>query len=224
MTYAIGHPYYDDAGSGLPRKTGTLISKELPKDGNRSWKVTTQPTVEPVTVAELKTYAAIDTDATDTLIESFIEATRMSTEEYLGQALISQTITSVLEFWPGKIVELPRPPLISITGVFTVDEDDDETEYDSDNYYLNTIATPGRLIIKRGSTMPINTSRDYGRFIIRSVHGYGTEASDVPKPIIEGINLWAAALYADRWIDSKNPPPDARKMLELIQRPAMISR
>ena len=225
MTYYPDHPYYDisDTG-GLPRKTGTLIAKELPEDGFRSWKVTTQPTVEPVTVAELKTFARIDTNEEDSLISSFIVAARMSAEEYLGQAFISQTITTFLEFWPGRMVELPRPPLISVTGVYTIDEDDAETEYDSDNYYLNTIATPGQLCLKRGSTQPINTDRDFGRFIIRSVHGYGTAASDVPSQFVEGIKLWAAALYSDRTIDTKNPPPDARKMFDLFKRPEMVIR
>ena len=211
-----GYPY-DGCGYGMPQKRGTLIAKDLPKDGNRSWEVTTQPIVEPVTVDELKTFARIDTTAEDTLIESFITAVRMSTEEYLGRALISQTITTVMDFWPSKVIELPRPPLISITGIFTIDEDDTETEYDSDNYYSNLIATPGQLIIKRGSDIPINTDRDYGRFIIRSAHGYGTVSTDVPLLFIEGIKLWAAALYADRTIDVKNPPPDARKMFDLFR-------
>ena len=218
-----GYPY-DGSGYGLPQKRGTLITKDLPKDGNRSWQVTTQPAVEPVTVDELKDFARIDTTAEDTLIESFIQAVRMSTEEYLGRALISQTVTTVMDFWPGQVIELPRPPLISITGVYTVDEDDAETEYDSDNYYLNLTAIPGQLIIKRDSTPPVNTARDFGRFIIRSVHGYGTASTDVPPLFIEGIKLWAAALYADRTIDTKNPPPDARKMFDLFVRPGMRIR
>ena len=53
MHYYPGHPYYDGHSRGLPRRTGTLINRELPKDGNRSWKVTTQPLIEPVTIDEI---------------------------------------------------------------------------------------------------------------------------------------------------------------------------
>ena len=110
----------------ITRKTGTLIAKELSEDGDRSWKVTTQPLIEPVTVDEAKIFSRIDTIEEDNLIEGFIESVRMAAEEYLGRAFISQTITTVLDFWPGKIIELPRPPLISVTGIYTVDEDDVE--------------------------------------------------------------------------------------------------
>ena len=217
----MDYPYN---GLGLARKTGTLINKELPKDGNRSWKVTTQPTIEPVTVAELKIFARIDTTEEDTLLEGFVESARMAAEEYLGGAFISQTITTVLDFWPGIIIELPRPPLISVTGIYAVDEDDVETEYDSDNYYLNTTIEQGQIIIKRDSTVPINTSRDYGKFIIRSVHGYGTLAADVPRPFREGIKLWAGVIYATRTLDPKNPPPEARSKFDLYRLPGVMIR
>ena len=121
---------------------------------------------------------------------------------------------TILDFWFGNVIELPRPPLISITSVVALDEDDTETTYDSDNYYLITNATPGKLIIKRSTSNPTNTSRDFGRFVITSVHGYGTAAIDVPSPIITGIKLWVSALYENRTVDAKNPPPDARKLLD----------
>lgn len=231
MNYS-GHPYYDDFhGGGLSRKLGTLITPELPKDGNRSWQVIIQPIVEPVTVDDtdddevgLKTFARIDTTEEDFLLESFIVTARMATEEYIGFALISQTIQTVMDFWPRRVIELPRPPLISVDKVVALDEDNAETEYSSDNYYLNTNAIPGQMIIKRSVTSPQNTTRDYSRFLIQSVHGYGMAALDVPGPIKDGIKLWAAALYADRTINTKEPPPDARKLLDLFRIPTVMIR
>ena len=222
MTYLPGHPYYDSFG--LPRKTGTLISRELPSDGNRSWKVTTQPLSEPVDLDEVKFFSRIDTTEEDDLINGFIESARWAAESYMGRAIINQTITTVLDYWPGQVFELPRPPLVSVTEIVTVDEDDAETEYDSDNYYLNTNAEPGMIIIKRGSTLPINTARDYGRFIIRSVHGYGTDSLDVPRPIREGIMLWVGVIYATRVLDSKNPPPEVRSKFDLYRTSRTVVR
>lgn len=220
--YYPGHPYYDQAG--LPRKTGSLIAKELPRDGNRSWKVTTQPAIEPVTLAETKVFARITTTAEDDLIEGFISAARYAAEEYLGRAFISQTIATVLDFWPGQIVRLPKPPLISVDGIYIVDEDDAETEYDSDYYYLNTVSDPGQIIIKRDYTPPTNTARDYGRFLIRSKHGYGTERTDVPIPFREGIMLWAAVIYATRTLDPKKPPPEVRSKFDIYKTVGNIIR
>lgn len=222
MTYHSGHPYYDN--SGLPRKSGSLFVKKLHQDGNRSWKVTTQPTSEPVTLEEQKIFSRIDTTSENDLIEGFIQTARMSAEDYLGRAFISQTITTVLDYWPGDIIEMPRPSLISVTEIVTIDEDNNETEYDSDNYYLNTYAEPGQVIIKRDSTLPTNTDRDYGRFIIRSIHGYGTSADDVPQAIKNAIMLWAAVIYATRTIDPKNPPPLAKASLDLFKLPSVTIR
>ncbi len=208
----------------LDRKTGCLITKSLSKDGNRSWQVTTGPLVEPVTLGELKLFARIDGDDEDTLLEGFIMAIRMATESYLGRALIEQTIDMKMDWWPGKVVKLPMPPLISITKVATLSEADVETEYDSDNYYTITEATPGKLVLKQSVSAPSNTSRDYGGYLIRYKAGYGTEPSDVPGSIREGIKLWAAAVQATRVLDSKNPPPEARRMLDLSREVGVIVR
>ncbi len=223
MNYS-GYPYNDFSGGGLPQKRGSLISREWPKDGNRSWKVTTQPSIEPVSVDEVITFSRIETDAEDSLIEGFIESARYAAEEYLGRAFISQTIQVLMDFWPSDIVELPRPPLISVDKVVALDEDDAEIEYSSDNYYLNTNAEPGQLIIKRSTTWPINTTRDYSRFLIQSVHGYGTSATDVPMPFREGVKLWAAVIYATRAFDPKNPPPEARSKFDLYRIPTVMIR
>jgi len=214
--YAYGYPY-SSYGGGLPRKSGALISRELPKDGNRSWRVTTQPIIEPVTVDEVKLFSGLDTTEEDTLIEGFIESARYAAEEYLGRAFISQTIQTVMDFWPSDVVALPRPPLISVDKVVALDEDDAETEYSSDNYYLNTNAIPGQLIIKRSTSWPTNSTRDYSRFLIQSIHGYGTAASDVPKPFREGITLWASVIYDTRTFDPKNPPPEVRSKFDLYR-------
>lgn len=209
------YPY--DAEIRLPRKTGSLIAEELPKDGNRVWRVTTGPAVEPVTLSEFKTFAKIDTDDEDAVLEGFISAVRIATEEYIGRALIRQTIRMLMDYWPDTVVELPRPPLISVDRVFVIDEDDVETVYGSDNYYVVTEATPGKLVLKKSAAIPVNTDRDHGGFGITFKAGYGPDASDVPRAIRIGIALWAAVVYSTRVLDSKNPPPAARSTLDLFR-------
>ena len=219
----MDHPYYNETSS-LTRKTGSLIAKELPKDGNRVWKVTVEPTIEPVTLDEFKVFAKIETDAEDVILRGFILAARIATEEYLGQALIQQTIRMLMDFWPGVEVELPKSPLISVDDVFTIDEDDVETSYSSSNYYYITESTPGKLVLKRSVTFPINTNRNYGGFGITFKAGYGADPSDVPRSIRDGIALWAATIYATRILDSKNPPPEAKVMLDLFRRSSVMIR
>ena len=150
-----------------------IIPKSLPSDGNCHWAILTPPTIEPITVDELKLFARIDGDDEDSLLSTFIKAVREGAERYLGRALIRQTITMKMDFWPGDVIELPRPPLISITQVATIDEDDAETVYSSDYYYIITEATPGLLCIRQGFSYPINTDRDHGGYKIDWLAGYG---------------------------------------------------
>lgn len=201
----------------LDRKTGSLITRALPKDGNRVWKVTAGPYIEPVSLGELKAFARIDGDDEDALIEGFIQAARSAAEEYLGRALIQQTIRMLMDFWPRNVVELPMPPLISVIKIATLGEDDSETEYSSDNYYIVTESTPGKIVLKQSVTAPINTERDIGGYLVEYKAGYGTDGPDVPASIREGIKLWAATVYATRTVDPKKPPPEARAMLDLFR-------
>lgn len=191
-----------------------LIEKPLPIDGNMSWKVTTAPAIEPVSVDDFKLFARIDGTAEDHMIQDLSVSIRELTELWLGRALIEQSITLVMDWWPEtKFLRLPRPPLISITSVVTVDEDDVETTYLNTKYYVDTVSEPGRLIIKQDTTAPENTDRDYAGFKIVYKAGYGTTTSSVPSMIRDGIKLWAAYAYENRIIPD-TPPQEAAKLLK----------
>lgn len=193
-----------------------IIDDELDIYGNRSWKVTTPPASEPVTADEVKTFCRIDGSDEDTLIESFITTVRDAAEKYMHRALIEQTITLVMDFWPnGSIIKLPSPPLISIVGIYTTDEDDVDTEYNSDYYFVDIISEPGKLLIKQGYTEPINTERDYSGYKIVYKSGYGDSSDDVPESIKLAIKLWVSAIYETRLFDPKNPPIEVKNILDL---------
>ena len=193
-----------------------IEEKSLPSDGNRIWKVTTNPVIEPITVDEVKEFAHIDGTDEDTLISGFITAARMNCEAYLGRALISQTITMKMDFWPGETIDLPRPPLISITAVEILDEDDTATEYSSSNYYIITESIPGQLVLKRDVTYPTNSDRDHQGYQIRFKAGYGTSASDVPSAIRQGLKMWTTDIYENRVV-RPDPPPEAMPLLHLYK-------
>lgn len=197
-----------------------IIAKSLDRHGNRNWKVTTAPVIEPVTVDEVKTFARIDGTDEDTLLTGFIKAVREAMENYLGRALIEQTIKMTMDFWPNTVVKLPMPPLISITQVVTLDEDDTETVYSSDNYYVHTLTTPGEIVIKHGATPPTNTDRYYGGYRVDYKAGYGAAATDVPQSILEAIKLWCSIYYETRTL-TEIPP---NQVLSIIDQNYRIPR
>jgi uncharacterized phiE125 gp8 family phage protein len=184
----------------------------LSKKGRRKFKVTTDPASEPITVDELKLFARIDSSYEDTLLTAFIVTARQLTEKFLRRALITQTITLEMDYWSSWVIELPRPPLISVTSIVYVNEDDTTTTYSSDNYYVRTNAEPGQLVIKNGSSVPINTDRYYGGYRITYTAGYGASASDVPQAIRDAIKIWATELYEGRATELA-PPLQAAALL-----------
>ncbi len=184
-----------------------LIPVQITEEENLSWKVTTAPIIEPVTHSEVKTYARIDGSSENNLIDVFIQAVREATEKFLGRALINQTITVSLNVWPISPITLPRPPLVSITEVRTVNEDLSESVYSSDNYYVRINPEPGELVIKFDKTDPINTDRYFGGYEIEFIAGYGDSVGDVPEAIKLGIIEWVKEIYENR--TPVFPPPAA---------------
>lgn len=80
-------------------------------------------TVEPVTLAEAKTFCGIDFDAYDDLITELITAAREMCEDYTGISFVKREIIAVLNNANGNTY-LPYGPIGDISTV--VDEDGDE--------------------------------------------------------------------------------------------------
>ena len=195
-----------------------------PKAGNPQWTVVTEPSLEPISVDEVKTFGRIDGSSEDTLLEGFITAVRKATEDYLGRSLVTRPMKVYLDYWPGTEVELPRPPLYSITKVVIIDEDDTETEYDSDSYFTVNVAIPGKIVIKNGATHPVNTDRYTAGYAIEYYAGYNDPAetdedvirATIPAPIREAMKLWVMQVYENREL-SPEPPPEAKVILSMFR-------
>jgi len=200
-----------------------VITSSAP-DINRSWIVITPPEYEPITVDELKLFARIDGTEEDALLEGFITGVREAAELYLGRALMTQTLHMVMDSWPESgMIELPQPPLLSISKVAIRDELGAETIYSASNYYVVTESIPGQLVIRNGSTPPSNTARFNSGYLIEFAAGYGDDASDVPQVIKEGLKVWATYVYEQRNL-TPEPPPEARSLLNMfkVMRPINI--
>lgn len=181
------------------------------------FNVTDPPCREPITAANVREYGRIDTTAEDTLIGSLITAVRQVAEGWMGRALITQEITVSLNWWPEKqIVKLPRPPLIEVMSIKTVNEQGTKTTYDTDSYYTRVDIIPGQVVIKTESSPPINTDRVYGGYEIVYDAGYGDAVADVPQGIRTGLIEWVLFAYENRVVD-REPPENAMPLLGAYQ-------
>jgi len=158
-------------------------------------KVTTQPTVEPITLAEAKTHLRIIHDEEDNYIMGLISAARKWCEYYQNRAYITQTITAKCDAFPLTFV-LPMPPLVSVTSIQYIDTAGSTQTLSSSYYDVDTYAEPGRVTEAYSYSWPATRIID-NAVTITYVAGYGDPA-DVPEHIKHAIKLMVSHFYEMR--------------------------
>jgi uncharacterized phiE125 gp8 family phage protein len=164
-------------------------------------RVVAGPTVEPITIDDLKNDIKVDADLTadDALIRALGIAARRVAESIQNRALITQTLELALDGWPGgNSLEIPRPPLQSVTSITYYDEDDTEHSLDSGSYLVDTYSEPGRVVLKAGESWPDGELRPANGVVLQFVAGYGDEESDVPETTVQAIRLLVGHWYENR--------------------------
>lgn len=141
-------------------------------------KLITPPTVLAVTLAQAKENLRVDSPDMDALITLWIEGIVSSLEHEIGQRLMSQTWRVTLDEFPDEI-NLPHP-VISITSVTYLDEDDVEQTLAPAAYRLNAKAYATTITPINGTVWPA-TSLERGAVTIECVCGHGATAADTPK-------------------------------------------
>lgn len=159
-------------------------------------RVVTGPAAEPVTLDDVKAYCRVAHDDDDVLLTSLIEAARRRAELHTRRAFVTQTLELALDGQPCRdYVDLPYPPLASVTSVKYVDGDDVETTWSDANYHVDTIGEPGRVALVTGGAWPdTGDLRSVNSILIRYVAGYGA-ASAVPDAIQTAIMEIARKMY-----------------------------
>lgn len=155
----------------------------------------TAPATEPVTLAEAKSHLRVTTTDDDVLITALIVAARESAESAMGRALITQTWDMTIDGFP-PVIDVPLPPLQSVTSINYVDENGDSQTLATTEYTVDIKSSPGRLVESYGKTWP--TTRDVINAVtVRFVAGYGASAS-VPQAIKQGMLMHIGHMYANR--------------------------
>jgi len=158
-----------------------------------SLTLNTAPTVEPVTVGEIKAHLRIDHGDQDDYLETLITAARQACESATRRALVEQTWKMYLDAFPAAI-RPPRPPLRSVSSLQYVDTDGNTQTLDSGQYDVDTDREPGEVREAYGCCWP--STRDHPNAVIVTFKaGYGTDAASVPAPVKHAIKLLAAHLY-----------------------------
>lgn len=172
------------------------------------YTLTTAPTVEPITTAEAKAHLRVTVSDDDTYIDSLIKAARHHIETaILNRALVAQTWTLYLDAFPindDAVIELPIPPLISVTSVQYYDDNDVLQTWSSAEYTVDTDSMKGRIYPGRTYSYPV--ARDYPKSVVITYQaGYEDSgaspqdlADNIPEPIKQALLIMVAHWYEHR--------------------------
>jgi len=162
-------------------------------------KLVEGPAVEPVTLAEAKLHCRVDVDDDDDLITTYIQAAREYAETVTRRALITQTWDYYRDGFPsGDTLKVPLPALQSVAGVYYTPDGGSEQTLDSDDYEVDTVSEPGRIVLARGASWPGDVLTRINGVRVRFTAGYGDAASDVP-----GIIKLAMKLLIGHWYENR---------------------
>lgn len=171
----------------------------------RSLTRVTAPAQMPITLDEAKAHARVPDDFTaeDPLLVGYVRAATEhfdGADGYLARAILRQTWDLTLDRFPGysdEAIEIPLPPLISVSSVSYVDTAGDTQTWSAAEYQVDTASEPGRLVPAYGYKWP-STRDQLGSVTIRFVAGYGSDPADAPERIRLAVAQLAAHWYNER--------------------------
>lgn len=161
-------------------------------------KLITPPATEPVTLAEAKLHLRVDITDDDALITDIITAAREYVETTTRRQFVTATWEYRMDGFPssGGDIELPRPPLASVSTVKYNDSDGNQQTLSTAEYDVNIDAVVGHVTPAYGKTWPEHRV-ETDSIQVQYVAGYGA-ASAVPSSIKSAIFLMIGHLYEHR--------------------------
>nr|PZN48754.1 MAG: hypothetical protein DIU61_18155 [Bacteroidota bacterium] len=158
--------------------------------------IVTPPASEPVTLSEAKAQLSVTSSAHDTRITSLITTARRQVERYLKRALITQTWKVYYNCFHA-VMELPYPPLQSVTHVKYYDDSGTLQTLSSDLYWEDLASEPGKIVRKYDAVYPELLAGRPNAVEIQYVAGYG-DADDVPEEIRHAILMLVTDYFDNR--------------------------
>jgi uncharacterized phiE125 gp8 family phage protein len=179
------------------------------------------PSVEPVTLADAKAWLRVDTTDDDALITGLIPAARTLCEAIVKKTFVQQQYAWSFDYFPNRLVVtpatvvwdswlnsrlypytyaqqiyVPRPPLISVDSITFYDVNNVQQTLAS-NQYLVELGTPGRISPLPGSQWPMTADRLYSA-TVNFTSGEGNSASAIQANEVLAIKQLVAHFYRNR--------------------------
>lgn len=168
----------------------------------RSLRRLNDPSSLPVTLAEFKAHARIDSEDEDQYLVSLLELATTYIEDATRRTFIFTRYEMRLDQFPAWELHLPRPPLAPLPPVEVeyVDNIGQVVTINPSLYQVDVAATPGMLYPAYNGQWP-ETLRDIeGAVRVRWWAGYGQGSADVPRKVRHLI-----LMLANHWFVNREP-------------------
>lgn len=165
--------------------------------------IITNPIIEPISLPEVKAFLRIYDNVTDTseddYLNSLITAAREYCEGYQNRAYITQSWQLTYDYWPSRIIEIPKGKLQSIDKVSYTDLNGvTKILTPIADYVFSNKGIVGRLTAPFGKYWPYYTPYPLDSLVIEFTCGYGATADLVPKKVIQAMKLLVNFWYEYR--------------------------
>ncbi len=158
--------------------------------------------VQPVSLEEAKQQCrATDCVDEDGLISIYVGAATSDAGSRMQRALVPSRYRLTLDaFTPA--IELLMPPILDVESVKFFDANGDLQTVDPQDYLVDKVSEPGRLVPAPDRRWPITQGRANA---VEVTYTAGYPDSEVPKPIKSWILLATADLYEQRTRSAEKP-------------------
>lgn len=149
-----------------------------------------------VPAAALKAHARILHTDEDDLIRDLGLAAERALERELGIAFVEQTLVLRLDRFAAWSMDLPYPPLSSVTSIQYIDGNGDTQTLAASLYEVDTFATPGRIQPAYGEAWPV--TRNEQNAVTVTYKAGGTDVDNVDETLKLAVKMMVADLYEHR--------------------------
>jgi uncharacterized phiE125 gp8 family phage protein len=161
----------------------------------------TDSTVEPVSVSEVKNHLRVTDNSEDALLAGLITSARKIVEQFTRRTLVNQTWRLYLDQFPYRsTIELPFPPLASVTHIKYYDQDGALQTLPASEYQTDNRSTPGLIVLTENGAWPLTEGDKVNAVEIEFIAGYGATAAAVPSPIRLAITH-----LVSHWFENREP-------------------
>jgi uncharacterized phiE125 gp8 family phage protein len=177
------------------------------------WIALTQPTAEPVTLAEARSFLRESLPEDDPLITALIRAARELVEKETGLCLLNRDIAEYRDAWPqAPTLELQSWPVAEVKELRVAGADGATSLIDPAHYYLDAASRPARLVLRPGRQAP-RAGQAANGIQVTLTAGFGATPDKLPESLRQAVQMQLAQMFAQRSAIA-GLAPDVQRLLQ----------